>query len=525
VFRDGTQVGTPTTASFTDTGLIAGSSHSYTVEAVDSGPNTSVQSATLNATTTADNLAPNQPSGAGATAASAGQINVNWTGNGDLPSPGGTGVKGYNIYRCTGATCTPSVITTPVNGATLDAASPYNDTTVSASTDYGYVVTAVDNAGNESAPSSVVRATTPAPTCSGNPSLPGTPTAGARTIGSVAFSWAASTASTGCTVSGYNIYQVNGSTYTLLSGATITGTSTLTATISGLNVNTSYTYAVEAFQNGDGGKSDKTQAATHITIATLADTTAPTFPGSVTATATSPVSLSWTASTDNVGVTGYKVYRCNGASCSNFTLLTTINSATTLNYSDSSVAASTSYTYQVSAIDGAVPPNESTKTTSNSVTTPAATVTAPSAPRTPAAPVVASQSADLTWTAPSTGTVTGYHVYIGNATTQVLDTYSKDTFTSTGGTLSCLAPGVNYIVAIKAFNGSGEGPAVTVPVATPSGGFGADFDCSAHVNSTDLSILATGWQKNNLLPTSGDATGDTIDNSIDLSILATNWNK
>ena len=50
------------------------------------------------------------------------------------------------------------------------------------------------------------------------------------------------------------------------------------------------------------------------------DTTAPTQPGTLTANAASgsEVDLSWGASTDNVGVTGYLVERCSGTGCTNF---------------------------------------------------------------------------------------------------------------------------------------------------------------------------------------------------------------
>ena len=50
------------------------------------------------------------------------------------------------------------------------------------------------------------------------------------------------------------------------------------------------------------------------------DTTPPTQPGTLTATAVSgsEVDLSWGASTDNVGVTGYQVERCQGTGCTNF---------------------------------------------------------------------------------------------------------------------------------------------------------------------------------------------------------------
>ena len=50
------------------------------------------------------------------------------------------------------------------------------------------------------------------------------------------------------------------------------------------------------------------------------DTQPPTAPTELTATAVSgsQINLSWTASTDNVGVTGYLVERCQGAGCTNF---------------------------------------------------------------------------------------------------------------------------------------------------------------------------------------------------------------
>ena len=58
-----------------------------------------------------------------------------------------------------------------------------------------------------------------------------------------------------------------------------------------------------------------------MTRRTLApDTTRPTAPTGLAATAASPtrIDLNWTASTDNVGVTGYRVERCQGAGCTNF---------------------------------------------------------------------------------------------------------------------------------------------------------------------------------------------------------------
>jgi len=82
------------------------------------------------------------------------------------------------------------------------------------------------------------------------------------------------------------------------------------------------------------------------------DTTPPTAPTNLTATAASPtqINLSWTASTDNVGVTGYKVERCSGAACSNFAQIAT---PTTTTFNDTGLTAATSYSYRVRTTDAA----------------------------------------------------------------------------------------------------------------------------------------------------------------------------
>src|SRR6185295_20025006 len=82
------------------------------------------------------------------------------------------------------------------------------------------------------------------------------------------------------------------------------------------------------------------------------DTTAPTTPTGLTATAmsASQVNLGWTASTDNVAVTGYILQRCQGAGCSAWT---TIATPTATTYSDTGLAAATTYRYWVRATDAA----------------------------------------------------------------------------------------------------------------------------------------------------------------------------
>ena len=88
------------------------------------------------------------------------------------------------------------------------------------------------------------------------------------------------------------------------------------------------------------------------------------------------IDLSWTASTDNVGVTGYRVERCQGASCTNFAQVAT---PTATSFSDTGLAPSTTYRYQVRAVDAAG--NLSGYSSIATATTPAAAdTTAPSAP-------------------------------------------------------------------------------------------------------------------------------------------------
>jgi chitodextrinase len=95
------------------------------------------------------------------------------------------------------------------------------------------------------------------------------------------------------------------------------------------------------------------------------DTTPPTVPTNVSATAITPsqVSVTWSASTDNIGVAGYKIFR-NGPQ---------VGTSATTTFTDTGLAANTSYTYAVSAYDTAG--NNSAESASTTVTTPTTTIT------------------------------------------------------------------------------------------------------------------------------------------------------
>jgi chitodextrinase len=107
------------------------------------------------------------------------------------------------------------------------------------------------------------------------------------------------------------------------------------------------------FKSDDGGNPPPT-----------GDTAAPSTPTNLSATAVSAsaINLSWTASSDNVGVTGYKIFR-GGVQ---------VGTSVTNSYSDAGLSASTQYTYTVSAYDAAG--NNSSQSTSASATTQAGTV-------------------------------------------------------------------------------------------------------------------------------------------------------
>ena len=95
------------------------------------------------------------------------------------------------------------------------------------------------------------------------------------------------------------------------------------------------------------------------------DTAAPTVPGALSASATgTTVALTWTASTDNVGVAGYTVHRSSSAGFAPSTS-NSVADATATSYSDANRPAGTWY-YRVTAQDAAgntsAPSNEANAT-------------------------------------------------------------------------------------------------------------------------------------------------------------------
>ncbi len=203
---------------------------------------------------------------------------------------------------------------------------------------------------------------TPPPPDTIPPTAPSNLTATPASSSQINLSWTASTDNVG--VTGYLVERCTDmcSTYTQIAAPTTT-----TFNDSGLAVGTTYGYRVRAIDVA-GNLSSYSNAVTATTNAP--DMQSPTTPTSLTATVISgsQINLSWTASTDNIGVTGYLIERCTGTGCSSFDRQATVPGTT---YSDTGLVPNTSYTYQVKATDAAgnFSPysNQSTATTSGSV--------------------------------------------------------------------------------------------------------------------------------------------------------------
>ncbi len=207
----------------------------------------------------------------------------------------------------------------------------YTDTNVVQAGSYSYTVDAFDAAGNHSAQSAPATVNTPD---TSPPSVPTGLSAVATTKPSVTLTWSASTDNVG--VTGYTVYR-NGTKLTTV------GATTLTYTDSTVVQLTSYSYTVDAF-DAAGNHSAQSAAA----IVNVPDASPPSVPTGLTATfvaSTPQVNLAWNASTDNVGVAGYTIYR-NGS------VLTTV-SGSTLAYSDTAIVVSATYVYSVDAFDAA----------------------------------------------------------------------------------------------------------------------------------------------------------------------------
>lgn len=171
------------------------------------------------------------------------------------------------------------------------------------------------------------------------PTAPASLTSPAKTATSVSLAWNAATDNIG--VSSYQVFQNS----TLVANVSA---STLAYNATNLTTNTAYSFSIKAVDAaGNVSTASNTIQVTTSALPTT-DTTAPTAPSGLHIMGTptsSSLMLMWTASTDNVAVTGYKIY--NGS-----TLITTA-SATATSYTVTGLNAATTYNFQVIAVDAA----------------------------------------------------------------------------------------------------------------------------------------------------------------------------
>jgi carboxypeptidase T len=111
----------------------------------------------------------------------------------------------------------------------------------------------------------------------------------------------------------------------------------------GLSASTSYSYRVRAFNaSGDSDYSNTASASTP------AAPLVPPAPTNLTATAISKsqINLSWTDNADNE--TGFRIQRCKGSTCTNFTQIATVDPNIT-SYMNTKLSPNTTYRYRVVA--------------------------------------------------------------------------------------------------------------------------------------------------------------------------------
>ena len=308
------------------------------------------------AATAPDTQAPSPPTNLRVEAAGPSRVDLSWSASTDNVAVTQYIVRRSDIVRVDGKDRLQ-------NNADIAAIGPitsYSDTTAKPGSRYSYKVRARDAAGNDGGPSAAVSVSTPTsgPTPGTDTQAPTSPTAlsaRAATATRVDLTWTASTDDVA--VTRYAVRRDGREIATIDANATSYSDTSAQAA-------TTYVYTLLA-QDAAGNVSPPSNGAQVTTPTqntpppTGKDTVAPTAPTNVRATATSAtrVTLSWSASTDNVGVTQYivrrsEIVRVSGKdSLQNTADIATIGPTTS--YSDTSVKGATRYSYKIRSKDAA----------------------------------------------------------------------------------------------------------------------------------------------------------------------------
>ena len=415
VYYDGTLVQSTAEPTAAIEGLVCGRTYEVSVDAVDAAGNRSQRTpAWVQTAACSDSEPPTAPTSLTLVASAPSSLAFSWS-----PSSDNVGVAAYHVLL-DGV----SVLDVTQPGATVQ--------NLACDTTYLVAVEATDAAGNRS-PNATISAATescspppePGPGDTTPPSQPGYLTVSATTAASMSLSWVASTDNV--SVSGYTVY---------VDGAPVSSATQPGATVANLSCGTAYTFEVDAY---DAAANRSSKASLVGSTAPCLDTQPPSAPANLVATSrtSTSIALSWSASTDNVGVTGYGLYR-GGAQVGTSSSTTGIFSGLTCN---------TNYTLGVDSTDAAA--NRSLQTVVMVSTTACPDTTPPSTPTGLAGSNVSQTGLTLTWNASTDNVgVTGYDVY-RNGTKMA-------TVTSTSSSQTGLACGTSYAFAAAALDAAGN---------------------------------------------------------------------
>jgi parallel beta-helix repeat protein len=183
----------------------------------------------------------------------------------------------------------------------------------------------------------------------------------------------------------------------------------------------------------------------------IADSIAPSIPANLRPTSGSEttITLAWDAATDNVGVTGYVVFR-------NAAQVATVSTTT---WTDPAVAEGTLYTYQVQALDAAG--NRSALTAGIALASASSPTSAPTAPAVPQLGVesATATAVKISWTLPAGGSdVVEYRIYRNNA---FVTSTTAQSFTDTN-----VRAATTYEYAIVAVDARGNSALSNIVTAT-----------------------------------------------------------
>lgn len=335
VLRDGVVIASPTGLQFEDTGLSPDTDYVYRVQAVDEAGEAGPASDEVGVHTPAvdDVDPPTAPGQPAVTDLAIDHVSLAWQASTDA-----VGVVEYDVRRDGGTIATTDGLTRS-----------FTDDDVTPGASYKYTVVARDAAGNVSPGSDSALVDVPTP----DTSPPGAPTGLLATWSSStgsSLSWDVDTDDdTG--VTGYLVDR-DGTTIGNPSGTSYKDTAPLSSG--------SHSYVVRAV-DAAGNVSPASSPAV-VVVPAPPDTRAPTVPTRVSAAVQAPTRsrVTWGASSDNIGVTGYRVTRDG----------TRIATVADTSFVDSAMPAGAKHVYRVAAVDAAG--NASAASAAATVTAPAA---------------------------------------------------------------------------------------------------------------------------------------------------------